>query len=141
MSETNWIYFGLFLDKKSKEKLEHLLEKILYEEFVDGLPMNIYCHHMTIAYNNHSEESQQIYNRYKGEFGLERKIIATHIGISRDAIAVRVSYDGDIINKIPHITLAVPIGGKPVNSNYIKEWRMLKSPIILTGILGEFVRH
>lgn len=46
------------------------------------------------------------------------------IGISDKAMAFRVVYPSNLCaNKIPHITICTSNGGKPVDSNYITEWK------------------
>lgn len=131
----NWIYFGVFLDSKSKNKLLELTNKVADQSW------KRYCHHMTIAFNNGSELSKHLYNIYKDYFGTEVKITATHIGISDEAIAVKVFFKGNTANKIAHVTLATPQGGKPVKSNYIENWSRLKTPIDLTGTIEEFIKN
>jgi hypothetical protein len=131
----NWIYFGVFLDLKSKNKLLELTNKVADQSW------KRYCHHMTIAFNNGSELSKHLYNIYKEYFGTEVNITATHIGISDEAIAVKVYFKGNTANKIAHVTLATPQGGKPVKSNYIENWRRLKTPIDLTGTIEEFIKN
>lgn len=128
----NWIYFGVFLNSESKKKLLELTNKVAEPSW------KRYCHHMTIAFNNGSELSKQLYNMYKDYFGTEVNITATHVGLSDDAIAVKVVFKGDTANKITHVTLATPQGGKPVKSNYIENWIKLKSPIDLTGTINKF---
>ena len=130
--ENKWIYFGIFLDKESKEKLTSLAFQVVDNSW------RIYCHHMTIAFNDGSEEAQELYNFYKDVFGEKFELIATHIGVSDDAVAVKVIYSPGTKTNFPHITLATPQGGKPVNSNYIKEWKKLKTPIMLSGTFNSF---
>lgn len=130
--ERNWIYCGVFLDKESKSRLEKIATKLVDNDW------KLYCHHMTIAFNNGSEKSIELYEFYKNYFGARTEIIATHIGISDDAVAVKVQFNGDTLNKTPHVTLATPINGKPVNSNYITNWKPLKTPIKLMGFFSEF---
>lgn len=130
--ERKWIYFGVFLEEESRNKLQELASKVILDNW------KLYCHHMTIAFNNGSEKSIELYNHYKNYFGAKTEIIATHIGISDDAVAVKVQFKGETVNKTPHVTLATPIGGKPVNSNNIKTWTRLKQPIKLIGIFSEF---
>mgnify|MGYP003289407844 CR=1 FL=1 len=130
--ERKWIYFGVFLVKESRNKLQKLASKVVLDNW------KLYCHHMTIAFNNGSEQSTELYEFYKNYFGARTEIIATHIGISDDAVAVKVQFNGETLNKTPHVTLATPIGGKPVNSNNIQTWARLKQPIKLIGIFSEF---
>lgn len=139
METKKWIYFGIFLDNESVQKLTKLTYKVF-----DKLGINenndwkIFCHHMTIGFNNNSDEIKHLYNYYKPYFNNDIDLVATHIGISDDAIAVKIDYKEKIANKIPHITLATPFNGKPVNSNYITKWISLSKPIKLKGILNQF---
>ena len=133
---SNWIYFGVFLDEKSRNKLFQLTDKLIGNE-IDNT-WKKYCHHMTIAFNNGSENVRSLYEMYEPYFGFEMELLATHIGFSDDAIAVSVEFDGITNNKIPHITLATPQNGKPVNSNYITKWKKMINPIHLTGVLKSF---
>ena len=128
----NWIYFGVFLDDASRNKLSDLALKVVEPDW------KLFCHHMTIAFNDGSEIAQDAYNEYKKYFGRALNIYATHIGKSEDAIAVKVDYNRGTLTKFPHVTLATPQGGKPVNSNYITNWIKLKKPIKLTGIIKSF---
>ena len=128
----NWIYIAVFLDDESKNKLIELNNKITDSSW------KIYCHHMTIAFNDKSEDMQNLYESYKKIFGKEVILYATHFGISDTAIAVKVATKINTTNKIPHITLSTPIGGKPVNSNYINNWVKFKKPIELKGKIGAF---
>ena len=132
----NWIYFGVFIDNDAKNKLIKLID-----EYNVQIPKNWkkIFHHMTIAFNNGSDESKDLYVKYKHLFGKQFALQVNGIGVSDDAIAVRVNYQLPISNKTPHITIAVPIGGKPVNSNYIKKWFDTKS-IIINGTLQEFTK-
>lgn len=128
----NWIYFGIFLDESSKDKLVNLSKEVVDPSW------KLFCHHMTIAFNDGSVSATQMFEYYNDTFGERFELQATHIGISDDAVAVKVEFPYPINNKIPHITLATPQGGKPVNSNYITEWKKLDTPIQLTGILNVF---
>lgn len=131
----NWIYFGVFLDDASRNKLTDLALKVVEPDW------KLFCHHMTIAFNDGSEIAQDAYNEYKKYFGRALDIYATHIGKSEDAIAVKVDYNRGTLTKFPHVTLATPQGGKPVNSNYITNWIKLKRPIKLTGIIKSFNKN
>jgi hypothetical protein len=131
----DWIYFGVFLDEQSKEKLRNLVRELGFYDW------KLFCHHMTIAFNNGSNDAQSIYEEYKSRFGDEISLNVTHIGKSDNALAVKISYPYPCLNDIPHITLAVPQGGKPVNSNYIKEWFPLSNIIQVNGKIGAYFNH
>lgn len=133
----NWIYLGIFIDEKSKQYILNLLK-----ENDVNIPQDwkIVNHHMTIAFNNKSDEAIQLFNLYADKFNSTKSLTIDAIGISDDAIAVRVQYDEPIANKIPHITVAIPQNGKPVNSNYIQNWFPIKNNITINGIIKPFVR-
>lgn len=132
MGNRDWIYLGVFLDDDSRKKLVELAKTVM------GDTWRIYCHHMTIAFNNRRKEALDMYEYYQPEFGKEIDLVATHIGISEDAIAVKIDYNDKSLNKFPHITLATPYDGKPVNSNYIHNWKPLEEPISLHGTINCF---
>ena len=138
--DKNWIYFGVFIDGIAKAKNIQALEKNSVTVPEDWKWFN---HHMTIAFNNGSEEVQKLYKYY--EFYLEEEIDSEilitidGIGVSDDAIAMRVRYTLPIANKIPHITIATPQNGKPVNSNKITEWIDIE-PYNITGIIKKHTK-
>ena len=136
MENNNWIYFGVFLHDNVKER-----NNVAIENQGMDIPYNwkIYNHHMTIAFNNGSEESQKLFDSYKKYLGKNIVLTVDGIGISDDAIAVRVKWDLPIANKIPHITIATPPDGKPVNSNKITKWYNIK-PYTITGKIGYYAR-
>lgn len=90
-----------------------------------------FAHHMTIIYG------QGLPASLKGDAGKEIKLVATHVGRSDKAVAVKVAgYYSN--NEIPHVTVAVNIteGGKPVDSNKIGDWQSIE-PIDLYGMVME----
>lgn len=127
-----WIYFGIFLDEESKESLRLLSDKIVDKSW------KLFCHHMTIAFNNGTDEAQKEYDKYKDRFGEVVEIYATHIGISDDAIAVKIDFKPGTLTNFPHVTIATPKGGKPVKSNYITNWKPLSDYIKLSGKISAF---
>ena len=133
----NWIYLGIFIDEKSKQDILNLLK-----ENDVNIPQDwkIINHHMTIAFNDKSEDAQKLFDFYQDDVNSNLSVQVDAIGISDDAIAVRVQFYGPIANKIPHITVAIPQNGKPVNSNYIQNWFNVKNKIVVNGIIKPFVR-
>lgn len=132
------MYSAIVLDEASQLKLEKLAEDVK----VNGVKLNMlvrdsgwkmYNHHMTINMG-------ELPNYLKQYLGTKQKLEATHVGISPIAVAVRVT-GFESKNKIPHVTVAVNIkaGGKPVNSNDIKDWKQLETPIKLRGEVRELV--
>ena len=133
--ETNWIYTGVFLDNESRNKL--------MEMFGNNIPKGWkpYCHHMTLVFNNKNEESQELFNYYSQRFGQTVPLLATHIGMSDKAMAVKVKWSDKNANATPHITLATSPSGKPVDSNFIKEWIMLPSIVTLSGKINAYYKR
>ena len=132
------IYFGVFVhDEYSKLAILKLLQD---NNVRIPKGWKKYIHHMTIAFNNGSPQFDILYNMYKDSFGESVKLEIDGIGVSEDAIAVRVNWKYPIANKIPHITVATPPDGKPVNSNKIIGWEGLKKPITIYGKIGHFAK-
>jgi tRNA nucleotidyltransferase (CCA-adding enzyme) len=77
-------------------------------------------------------------NDLKSQINQKVELVAYEIGFSEKAIAVKVSgfYSK---NEISHITLAVNrlAGGKPFDSNKIKDWVKLEKNIELSGFVQE----
>lgn len=133
----NWVYMGVFLDDASRQLLEKKVKGLPFVNIPKGWRM--YCHHMTLAFNNHNEQSQKIFDNYAKGFGLDVDLVASEIGISDKAIAVKINWTNPSGNKINHITVAVSPDGKPVDSNKITRWQSLPFPLKLKGKLGYFV--
>lgn len=75
-------------------------------------------HHMTIHMGKRRAGDPEI--------GTEVRLTAFAVGTNGRATAVKVECDVKSANNIPHITLAVNRGCKPVESNNIKVWREIK---------------
>ena len=136
VNEIKWIYFGVFINEASKfENIKALQENNI--EIPEDWKM--FNHHMTIAFNNCTHTANSLYSIYKDKLGERITLTIDGIGMSDDAIAVRVKYDGPIANKIPQITIATPKNGKPVNSNYITQWIDIK-PYNISGTFEQFAK-
>ncbi|MBC8303195.1 MAG: hypothetical protein H8E55_46495 [Pelagibacterales bacterium] len=117
-------YSGIILDADSKSKLLDVIPEELIERYDD-----VISHHMTI--NMGALED-------KTDLGKEVGIVATHIGRSDKALAVKVSgYPSK--NRTPHVTVAVnrKKGGSPKDSNEIQEWQPLSEGVYLRGRVEE----
>ena len=114
-------YAGVILDEDTSEQLLARFESEIPE------PWTRYAHHMTVSLG------KSIPNQ--ADLGKEVTLTVTAVGKSDDAIAVAVSgYPSR--NTIPHITLAVPPGGKPFNSNKITDWHSVE-PFEIHGQLQD----
>jgi len=114
-------YAGVILDENTSEQLLARFESEIPESWTR------YAHHMTVSLG------KSIPNQ--ADLGKEVTLTVTAVGKSEDAIAVAVSgYPSR--NAIPHITLAVPPGGKPFNSNKITDWHSVE-PFEIQGQLQD----
>lgn len=129
MEKSNVIYYGIFLDEESKNKLRKLVPQEAYK---------VYCDHMTLAHRNGFTE--EIVDKCENELGKEYVLMGTSIGVSRDVIAIEVKTNCFSVNEHKHITLCtLNPSAKPVQSNYIENWRKLPKPILLKGTVKAFV--
>lgn len=123
------LYIGLELDDISRKRLLPLLDT---DGIEDPDNIKIINHHMTIAF--YTNIPDDIFNWCVDHRGEMIQMTAVKLGASEKAVAVQVDTDAPSTNTIKHITLAVDLsnGGKPVDSNYIKEWVSI-DPIVLFG--------
>ena len=109
-----WTYFGIFLDDPSKDRL-----RIDFD-----IPKNWkkYGDHVTLCFNDGSELSKVAAEVNIGYVGVKCSIIVTGIGISENAIALKVQLPIGVVctNKVAHITLGCK--NRPVDSNAIEIW-------------------
>ena len=109
-----WIYFGIFLDNFSRNRLKK------YFDIPEGWKW--YGDHVTLCFNDGSELSKIAAEVNKSYVGAERSFEVTGVGISKDALALRVQLPIGVVctNKVAHITLGAKT--KPVDSNAIEIW-------------------
>ena len=130
MSEQNKIkknvsYSAVVLTDDSRKRILNSLNDII----PDG--WDIICHHMTICMGQLPEDLKP----YEGH---SAELFITGIGMSDKALAIRV--DGFESKKdIPHITVAIngKEGGKPKDSNLIKNWNDFKGHFNIRGHIEE----
>ena len=136
-------YSAVILDKESHDRLVKRFKPVIPSEW------KIYAHHMTIKLGEIPPE----YVRFLDIQQPKVELIINTIAGDEKVMAVGVSSvlikdeHGDVIeiksqNKQPHITLAVNSreGGKPVMSNYLKDWDKLTPTMVLFGVLTEVKR-
>jgi len=118
--QSDVLYSAVVLDEGSRNALLSRVE--------DVIPKNwkIIAHHMTIVFGKPVPNQEDL--------GKEVTLYVEAIGLSDMAMAVRVvGYPSK--NDIPHITIAInPDGGKPKDSNLIKNWRPVKN-FIVNGVI------
>ena len=122
------VYYGLFLDDASIDTLLQIVP--------EGCS-RIYCDHMTIVYR--TGFTPQTVGYCEEHMGETFSMKATHIGASEDVMAVRVETDCISSNGVKHITLCtLNDRARPVQSNYITDWRTLDEPLQLRGVLRSY---
>jgi hypothetical protein len=122
---SNIAYSAVVLDEKSKQRLIERFKSIIPEDF------EILAHHMTINLG-------EIDPKYEKFLEWNVRLSVDDFAMDDKVIAVGVSgFQSD--NAKPHITLAVnkEIGGKPVMSNKLTDWKKLKRPLLITGKVTE----
>lgn len=122
------IYYAAFLYPVSHYELLNSFE-IPHE-------WKTFAHHMTMLFGRAKDETVE--NYLQDNNGKDVELTATHIGVSPDAMAVKISSDVPTANATPHVTIAVPPGGKPFKSNEITSWQPLDVPIKLKAKIGAF---
>jgi hypothetical protein len=131
----NITYSAVVLDQDS---IDLLLSTFVYPN-PEISNWKIVCDHMTICMGELPEHLKRYW------LGEEVTITARKIGISDKSVAVKVtgffhlqkSDSEDDLARFPHVTLAInPIDAKPVDSNYITEWKDIK-PLKLRGMVKE----
>ena len=120
------LYSAVVLNEESRDKLLALMR--LYVEVPEDWKKLAY--HMTIIFKD------GLPAELKDDLNEDVTLTVKTIGVSDNAIAVAVEgYPSTKDN--PHITLAIPPDGKPVNSNDIKDWRDVENEILLIGKVSE----
>ena len=125
-STGNILYSAVVLDDDDKDNLT-----MFVEDYVD-IPLNWkkIAHHMTMGFKEHVPQ------HLRDDIGKTVQLTVKEIGVSEDAIAVKVDgYHSN--NKIPHVTIAIPKDGKPYNSNLITDWKPVDEEIIIKGKVKE----
>lgn len=128
------VYFGAFLNDESKV--------LLMEKFGDCVPdgWRTICNHCTLSFGDPSD-NREVFDYIATFLGKTVEFEVVSIGISDDAIALGVAGNIKSKNTIPHITLAIPPGGKPVNSNKIEDWRDIEGHYTVCGVVDSYPSH
>ena len=125
----NWQYFGIFFDSVIQDRILNFAKR--YVKIPND--WKIYCHHMTIVYNDGSDIKQKLAEKLEPLVGTVETLNVVGIGISDRAVALKIDYR--TANKISHVTVAVAPGAKPVESNDIIDWKQTEN-FELKGILS-----
>lgn len=123
-------YWAIMLDKESRDRLIAQTSSVMR----GWQPIAEHC---TLAFRSPvNQDTADYIQTHLGQM-VEMNVVA--LGMSDEAIAVQVDGDFATDNRIPHITLAVPPGGKPVNSNNIQNWIDFTIDAPLYGVVSEIV--
>lgn len=134
--DKNWIYYGIFFNNDVKNELLNLAKK--YVGISDE--WKTYCDHVTLVYNDGSEEKQQKAEHYEQFLGKQYTVIIDAIGVSDEAIALRIS-NCKTQNKVSHVTIATAPGVKPVKSNNIKNWYAIPGLYTAIGTINVVLKN
>lgn len=123
----NFEYIGLFLTEESKAELKTWLINSNYQPEILKSEKE-YLDHCTLLHRSQRTSHFLLEDTLSTALIMYGSIIESikidGIGISDKAMAFRVVYPSNLCaNKIPHITICTSNGGKPVDSNYITEWK------------------
>lgn len=127
----NFHYFGLFLDTNTKNKLMNILTDNIDYNIALNVADKIFIDHCTLLHVSQLHDNSEVFNDLNNRLGENIQIKIEGIGISDKAMAFKVALPRNVhsINKNPHITICTFNGGKPVESNNIIKWFLLKEPI------------
>ena len=143
LGEGGVAYSGVVLDEQSVQALKQAAEKVgLPEGFVyntkAGEPLP---HHMTIVPFSpivHPKGKHDLSADYPVGGEVQLKVVS--IGMSDKAMAAMVEPPAPISKKVkfPHVTIAIPEGGKPFNSNKIPQENFQPvEPFMIKGVVQE----
>ena len=128
-------YFGIFLTETSKGDLAQTFGAMIPNGW------RPYMDHVTLYFGNPIGKRDDIAKYIAWHLGQSVDIHISSLGASPDAMAIGVYGSFPCNNARPHITLAVPPDGKPVNSNKITSWAELRTDFSLRGVVDTFPRQ
>lgn len=137
---SNYQYYGLFLTKKSRNKLlteflKHICGlNIILQDIV------MYLDHCTLLHSSQEEQFTKTKQTLDGCIigGIDFTDLEINgFGYNDTAIAFRVKDLYLCANKTAHITILTYNGGKPVDSNSITNWKDIE-PIIVQTTLKKY---
>lgn len=131
----DFIYYGLFLTKDTRDFLIDYLKNSDYNEFFTNLN-TIHLSHCTLLHVSQINQNQanDVKKRLDANIGKFANMKLTSIGISDNAMAFKVATAVVSLNKNPHITIGTFGNGKPVDSNKIETWYSI-DPFIISGFV------
>lgn len=128
----NWIYYGVFFSDSTKRAIfDYVKNWFEINEIEFPEDWQIYCDHMTLVYNNGTEDQQKQATALEYFLNQTVGLRIVSVGISERAIAVGVDFKTD--NEHSHISVAIAPDAKPVESNDIKNWIETPGDFYVTG--------
>lgn len=134
-------YYGLFLTQESKNRLAKWLffNGYGFDNDIIKAKENWYLDHVTLLHSSIAKYHPQLEVRLEALTWMQAGNYITFevngIGESHNALAFRCNImPYYCANKVPHITICTFNGGKPVDSNYITEWKNIE-PIVVEAKL------
>lgn len=134
-------YTGIVLTPSSRQTLLSFVAQQMNLGFID-IPnydkWEVITHHVTLNLGNFDQNLNSI-NILNKSFNFEANSWANDNLVA--AVGVNLPNNINSMNIKPHITIAVNrlSGGKPKMSNNLKNWSMLETPIILSGVVQEVI--
>jgi hypothetical protein len=127
------VYFGIFLDEKSKKILIDTMSKFVPSGW------DFKCDRCTLAFGN-PDDHPDVKEYIAANLSNKVKMKVDSIGVAVEVFAVGVTGDFKSTIERPHIPVAVPPGGHSKNSNFIKTWKDYAPKFELTGTVDTFPR-
>lgn len=116
-------YTGVVLDERSVQLL-----KKKFDYYIS--PLTPMADHMTIVVGELRPDEKEI-------LGQEVELLVNELGQGDGVVAAGVKTDIVVYDKKPHITLAVEDGIRPAASNEITNWRPIRHPFTVRGVIKE----
>ena len=130
----NFQYFGLFLDKSTRNGLISFIRTEMNSSILDDAD-KVFLDHCTLLHVSQLHGNSELYSYLEEHIGEEIPVKITALGMSEKAFAFKVVLPLYICaNTTPHITIATYRGGKPVESNNITEWENITPIEIITTL-------
>lgn len=138
IGERKWLYVGVIINEDAQKTNILTLSRFGFKIKDDW---KMYNHHMTIAFNDQTEEAQSMFNAYKGMFRQHFILTVDGIDVSDDAIVVRVAFEYQTMNKNTYIAIAKRQKEKAINIEDITKWYSIPSYTITGQLLPVFVNN
>lgn len=139
MSKQDFIYYGIFLDKDTRNMLIDELNNSQFSSAISKCDM-IFLDHCTLLHcsqkNNENFETMKEF--FEQNLGKTYEMTINSIGMNEKSIAFGISIPIICMNNKPHITIGTFEDGNPVDSNSIKNWVNVSNQKI-TGTLKKLI--